>query len=157
MKKFPNAMIISLLIIFSFTAAHGFVQYKNKKAFIIDQTGDKLDVTQAMTLGFDPEKFQYGIGKTAFTPLDDSHIKNKPDVPSANPRVIGIKNDLETHAYSVDKLWSHEIANIHIGSKSITAAYWPLANLTAVYSREIDGQTLTLAPSGWTYNNTFVL
>jgi len=26
-----------------------------------------------------------------------------------------------------------------------------------VYSRTIDGQTLTLAPSGWTYKNTFVL
>ena len=30
-------------------------------------------------------------------------------------------------------------------------------NLTAVYSRKIDGQVLTLAPSGWTYQNTFVL
>jgi hypothetical protein len=26
-----------------------------------------------------------------------------------------------------------------------------------VYSREINGQTLTIAPSGWTYKNTFVL
>ncbi len=26
-----------------------------------------------------------------------------------------------------------------------------------MYSREIDGKTLTLAPSGWTYNYTFVL
>jgi hypothetical protein len=26
-----------------------------------------------------------------------------------------------------------------------------------VYSRDIDGQTLTLVPSGWTYENTFVL
>jgi len=26
-----------------------------------------------------------------------------------------------------------------------------------VYSREIDSQTLTLVPSGWTYENTFVL
>jgi len=26
-----------------------------------------------------------------------------------------------------------------------------------VYSREVDGQTLTLAPSGWTYRRTFVL
>ena len=26
-----------------------------------------------------------------------------------------------------------------------------------MYSREIDGQTLTLAPSGWTYKRTFVL
>lgn len=26
-----------------------------------------------------------------------------------------------------------------------------------MYSRQIDGQTLTLAPSGWTYDFTFVL
>jgi len=26
-----------------------------------------------------------------------------------------------------------------------------------VYSRRIDGKTLTLAPSGWTYDNVFVL
>jgi len=26
-----------------------------------------------------------------------------------------------------------------------------------VYSRQIDGRTLTLSPSGWTYRNTFVL
>jgi len=32
-----------------------------------------------------------------------------------------------------------------------------LVDLAAVYSRQIDGQTLTLAPSGWTYNYTFVL
>ncbi len=26
-----------------------------------------------------------------------------------------------------------------------------------MYSRQIDGKTLTLSPSGWTYGNTFVL
>ena len=30
-------------------------------------------------------------------------------------------------------------------------------DLTAVYSRQIDGRILTLVPSGWTYKNTFVL
>ena len=30
-------------------------------------------------------------------------------------------------------------------------------DLAAVYSREIDGKTLTLVPSGWTYGRTFVL
>lgn len=29
--------------------------------------------------------------------------------------------------------------------------------MAVVYSRELDGQTLTLAPSGWTYRRTFVL
>ena len=26
-----------------------------------------------------------------------------------------------------------------------------------MYSRELDGQTLTIAPAGWTYDDTFVL
>ena len=30
-------------------------------------------------------------------------------------------------------------------------------DLAAVYSREIDGKALTLVPSGWTYERTFVL
>ena len=30
-------------------------------------------------------------------------------------------------------------------------------DLAAVYSREIDGRTLTLVPTGWTYDSTFVL
>jgi hypothetical protein len=30
-------------------------------------------------------------------------------------------------------------------------------DLAAVYSRQIDGRNLTLAPSGWTYDKTFVL
>jgi hypothetical protein len=30
-------------------------------------------------------------------------------------------------------------------------------DLAAVYSREIDGRTLNIAPTGWTYDNTFVL
>lgn len=30
-------------------------------------------------------------------------------------------------------------------------------DLAAVYSREIDGKALTLVPSGWTYDRTFVL
>lgn len=30
-------------------------------------------------------------------------------------------------------------------------------DLAVVYSRELDGEALTLTPSGWTYKNTFVL
>lgn len=32
-----------------------------------------------------------------------------------------------------------------------------MVDLAAVYSREIDGQVLTLSASGWTYDWTFVL
>ncbi|NIO16686.1 MAG: hypothetical protein GTN70_06770, partial [Deltaproteobacteria bacterium] len=42
---------------------------EGEKSYIVDMTGEKWDVTQAVTLGFEPEGFQYGIGKNAFTPL----------------------------------------------------------------------------------------
>jgi hypothetical protein len=32
-----------------------------------------------------------------------------------------------------------------------------LVDLAAVYSREIDGDIITITPSGWTYKRTFVL
>ncbi|WP_372682807.1 DUF3179 domain-containing (seleno)protein [Desulfosarcina sp.] len=32
-----------------------------------------------------------------------------------------------------------------------------MVDLAAVYSRELDGKRLTIAPSGWTYKRTFVL
>ncbi len=32
-----------------------------------------------------------------------------------------------------------------------------MINLAAVYSREIDGEILTLSASGWTYGRIFVL
>jgi hypothetical protein len=32
-----------------------------------------------------------------------------------------------------------------------------LVDLAAVYSRDIDGKTIHLAPAGWTYKRTFVL
>ena len=38
-----------------------------------------------------------------------------------------------------------------------TPLFRPLVDLAAVYSREIDGKMLTIAPSGWTYKRTFVL
>jgi hypothetical protein len=123
MKQFGNIIMIGFFLSLWVATAWGSVQYIGDKVFIIDLTGDKWDVTQAKTLGFKPEKFQYGIGKTAFTPLDDSHIKQQPDVPGKNPRIIGLKNEFETHAYSVDRLRYHEIANLHFASKPITAAY----------------------------------
>ena len=44
-----------------------------------------------------------------------------------------------------------------LGGKAVAVADCPLVDLAAVYRRRTDGKTLTIAPSGWTYQNTFVL
>ncbi len=71
--------------------------------------------------------------------------------------MIGVSDGKTAQAYSVSKLSRHEVANTMLGDAPIAVGYWPLVDLAAVYSRTIDGKKLTIAPSGWTYNNTFVL
>ena len=120
--------IIILFVVFSavpasFVLAFSKAIEENGKSYIVDLHGERWDVTQARSLGFDPERFRHGIGRNAFTPLDDSHLKDKnPDVASST-RVIGISDGKEARAYSVPRLYRHEVANSSIGDQPIAAAY----------------------------------
>jgi len=104
-------------------AAFSNVRHEDGKTYIIDRTGDKWDVTQAVSLGFKPENFQYGIGKDTFTPLDDSSLtESSPDLPR-NMRVIGIEEGEDAKAYSVGRLSLHEISNSILGEKPVAVGY----------------------------------
>jgi hypothetical protein len=104
-------------------AAFSNVRHEDGNIYIIDRTGDKWDVTQAVSLGFKPENFQYGIGKDTFTPLDDSSLtESSPDLPR-NMRVIGIEEGEDAKAYSVGRLSRHEISNSTLGKKPVAVGY----------------------------------
>jgi len=100
-----------------------FVQEDGNKTYIVDQTGERWDITQAKSIGFRPERFQFGIGRNAFTPLDDSQLSDGSIALSENLRIIGIAEGTEAQAYSIPKLGRHEIANTNIGSKPIGVGY----------------------------------
>ena len=91
--------------------------------YIVDRTGERWDVTQAATLGFNPYGFQYGIGRDAIRPLDDSRLADGTAQINANTRVIGVENGPDAHAYVVRTLTRHEIANTDLGDTPIAAAY----------------------------------
>ena len=99
------------------------VIHDGDRTYIVDRHGERWDVTQARSIGFMPERFQHGIGRNAFTPLDDSDLKDKHSEVSKSLRVIGISDGKEANAYSVPRLWRHEVANSSIGKKPIAAAY----------------------------------
>ena len=93
------------------------------KIYIVDRTGERWDVTQAVSLGFNPEGFDFGLGKNAFTPLDDSLLtKNTADVPST-ARVIGVADGSGAKAYTISRLLGHEISNSSIGSEPVAVSY----------------------------------
>ena len=96
---------------------------ENGRSYIVDLHGERWDVTQAKSIGFDPQVFRHGIGRNAFTPLDDTCLKDHSRDLSDRTRVIGISDGKESRAYSVPRLYRHEIANSHIGDQPIAAAY----------------------------------
>ncbi|GAB4244731.1 MAG: hypothetical protein OHK0028_22930 [Deltaproteobacteria bacterium] len=93
------------------------------KIWIVDQKGERWDVTQAESLGFDPRGFQYGIGRNAFTPLDDSRLRKEDSGIRGSTRVIGVREGSSSRAYSVHTLRSHEVANSNLGGKPIAVGY----------------------------------
>jgi len=116
-----TTIITTPLILFGFTFSRA-VEEKGK-SYIVDLHGEYWDVTQAKSIGFDPHRFRHGIGRNAFTPLDDTHLKENSQDVSSNTRVIGIADGKEARAYSVPRLYRHEVANSQIGSRPIAAAY----------------------------------
>ena len=114
-------MMVTPLMLTGFTFSKAIQE--NGKNYIVDLHGERWDVTQAKSIGFDPERFRHGIGRNAFTPLDDSQLKEKSPHVSSNTRVIGISDGKEARAYSVPRLYRHEVANSSIGDQAIAAAY----------------------------------
>jgi hypothetical protein len=95
------------------------------KTYIIDQRGERWEITQATTLGFRPEGFQFGIGRDAIRPLKSEDLKTDADSMPEATRVIGIadEDNGNAHAYSVGRMVRHEIANTLLGETPIATAY----------------------------------
>ena len=121
--------IVLLLLVFvgmyfaNIESVSSVVLTEGENTFIVDRTGERWDVTQALSLGFDPEGFEFGLGKNAFTPLDDSALSEDTANVSANTRVIGVADDSGAQAYTIGRLIGHEIANSRIGSEPIAVSF----------------------------------
>ncbi len=125
MQTLQRAVILAFALILWVTgngdAAR--VVTENGRVYIEDYTGERWDVTQVQELGFVPQKFQYGIGKNAFVTLDDDDFTSNRPSKFSNNRIIGISIEGDAHAYAVDRLRRHEIANTTIAGRAIAAGY----------------------------------
>ena len=124
-KKLIIAKVIfmGLILVVALSQAFSRVIEEKGKTYIVDWHGERWDVTQAVSIGFEPHRFQHGIGRNVFTPLDDSQFSRDNSGVRLNERVIGITEGEHANAYSVSKLWRHEVANSFIGDRPIAAAY----------------------------------
>jgi hypothetical protein len=132
------------------------------RLLIEDLSGKRWDVTHARNrYGLDPDLFRHGLGPGAIPPIlrADMLLPGEPGYPEAGSKrlVIGVRVEASVRSYPLEIMGWHEIANDRFGNLPIAIGYCPLAQLTAAYERRVGEQTLTLAASGWTYQQTFVL
>lgn len=119
--KISLSMFLFLLSLASSTAAT--VEEEEGRVYIVDRTGERWDITMAVSIGYDPDRFEFGIGRDAFKTLDDRHWTTNPESSDPAMRVIGVARRGEAHAYSVGKLRYHETANTRVGSQAIVVGY----------------------------------
>lgn len=118
----PALMILYIVLVMALDSAAG-VFRENDDVFLVDRTGERWDITQAVSIGFDPHGFQFGIGRNAIRPLDGSGLNINSEGLNSNTRVIGVENGPDAQAYVIRKLTRHEIANTQLGGTPIAAAY----------------------------------
>ncbi len=115
--------LIMIIMVYSPSARAAFVVERWGKIYIEDQKGELWDVSQAKSIGFSPRLFQYGMGRNAFSPLDDSHLKVKIGSFFSDPKIIGVVEGGDAQAFSIMKLSQHEVANTIIDNKAVSTAY----------------------------------
>jgi hypothetical protein len=120
--KYSIFIVFSALFLICTVSFAGVIK-KDGKTFISDRKGEKWDITQAVSIGFDPDEFEFGLGRYAFSPLDDTHLQGATKNIPQKLRVLGVPGESETKAFAIKKLRGHEIANSHIDDKPIAAAY----------------------------------
>ena len=125
MRTFTLFLIAALLFFLAvfLQRSNSPVLTEGEKTYIVDRQGERWDISQAVSIGFRPNKFQYGLGRHAFDALDDRYLSDETDTVPADLRIIGVSSGDEARAYSVPALDGHEIANSGIGSKPIAVGY----------------------------------
>lgn len=122
-QKIRISFITSVILLFTISICSAFVVRKGDRVYIKDRKGELWDLTEAKKRGFKPHRFEYGLGKDVITPLGDEDLKDEQYTKSSRSKVLGVAVDNESHAYSIERLVRHEIANTTISGKAIAAGY----------------------------------
>ena len=100
------------------------------------------------------EQFHYGIGREKFHALIAPEFINREEADKIFPdseRFLSFKIGENIRAYSIELLTHHEVVNDVVDGKPVMAAYCVLADLGAIYDRNMGGEVFTFALSGYTY------
>jgi len=114
---------------------------------------DHFDVTE---FRLNESQLHYGLGRERFPALIEPSFVSVSKAESwfdGADRVLLVRVEDDTRVYPLRLLQRHEVVNDVVGGRPIFAAYCVLADLGAIYDRNLEGHTFTFAVSGYTYSD----
>ena len=116
-----------------------------------EKENQHFDVTNS---SLNEEQFHYGIGREKFPALISPQFITVWQADTSfedEDRFLLLVKSTPPKAYSIRDLTRHEVVNDVVEGEPIMAAYCILADLGAIYHREIGGKEFTFALTGYTY------
>lgn len=109
-----------------------------------------FDISNAI---FDPEMLTHGRGRLTFPAVRSPDFVEASEANWMKPEteVLAVHIGGDVRVYSKMQLTMHEVVNDRIDDRDVLIAFCPLANLGAVYDRNVNGEVLTFGVSGYTY------
>lgn len=107
----------------------------------------------------DGEPVMRGLPKDAIPAIDRPVFVKGTDARfmRGDEYVIGIADDTTAKAYSIWHLNGHEIVNDRLGEAPIAVTWCPLCFTGVVYSRRVEGRTLSFGVSGMLWRENLVM
>jgi len=101
---------------------------EEERIFIVDHTNKRWDITHAVkTYGFEPNKFQFGLGPNAIRPILNPEMLSPGEegYPSDDRSFIvqGASVNDYTRAYPLDIMSRHEVVDEQFGETYVAVAY----------------------------------
>jgi hypothetical protein len=99
-----------------------------EKVVLLDQTGKEWDVSTAVhKYGFEVERFEFGLGPRAITPLIEPTMLSPGDKGYPSPDgeflVIGVSIKGDIRAYGKYDIIQNEVVDEYIGGTPVAVAY----------------------------------
>lgn len=129
---------------------------------ITDLRGEDFDITSAvLEYRMAVTYWEYGVGRFTIRPLIDPLMIGPGALgypPDANTsEILGLQFEDDVRAYLVGDIRNREVVDDVVNGIPVAVIYCPLCDSFGTYNRVLDGETLTIAASGWTWHDKFVL
>jgi len=154
MVKIKNSSFVIFLIII-IIAIFIFINQNNEKQ--IEDT-EIIKYNEYQTILGKPRIIP-DVPKDAIPPLDfPKYVKaSEVDFVVGSDLVIGVNINNDARAYPIKILNWHEIVNDKIGGQDVVVTYCPLCKSAILFSRVLDGKTLSFGNTGSLYESTLLM